>query len=370
MATMTSRERVRLSINHKEPDRVPIRDSPWRSTMRRWHNEGLLVAANEEDLLDPDMVDYFDKLADYFDYDIRTTWTDLTPRLPVRVVSEDEEYITQTTAWGGVQRDHKDHSTTPEIVACPVSKKDDWLPLKARMQPGADRVDWDKAAADYKRWRGDNRYIAFGAVTGYDAIQAIIASEEQLTFMADDPEFIAEIAMTLARNVTATLEMMLQRGFEFDGVWTYNDMGYRNASLFSPRMYRDIIQPADRLIWDMAHRRGAQTILHSCGRVSGLIPDLLDAGLDCLQPLEVKAGMDPIALKKEFGDRLALFGGIDTRLLEQPDMALVEEEIRKTFAACMPGGGYLYHTDHSVPNDVSCERYCTVLDMVRRHGQY
>ena len=123
-------------------------------------------------------------------------------------------------------------------------------------------------------------------------------------------------------------------------------------------------------MWDAAHRLKKQTILHSCGCVKGLIPDLLDAGLDCLQPLEVKAGMDPIAIKKEHGNRLAVFGGIDTRCLEHPDPAVTEREIRAKFSACMPGGGYLYHTDHSVPKDVSFERYCYTIELARKYGKY
>jgi len=352
---MTAQERVRLAIARKEPDRVPVMDSIWFATLRRWRKEGL-----PEDVLPED----------FFDYDIREIGADLSPRLPIRIISEDAEYITKTTDWGGVRRDHKDFSTTPEIIACPVKKKDDWLPLAERLEPHFTRVDWVTARTNYQRWRDEGRYITFGAATGYDCMQRFIASEDLLVFMADDPEWIGSIAMTLARLVVATFEMMWEQGFEFDALWIYNDMGYRNASLFSPEMYRAMFQPADRLMFETAHRHGAQTILHSCGRVSGLIPDLLEVGLDCLQPLEVKAGMDPVALKRQYGDRLALFGGIDARLLEEADLGRFEEYVRTIFAACMPGGGYLYHTDHSVPNDVSFERYSRAMEIVRRYGRY
>ena len=352
---MSSRERVRTAIGREEPDRVPVYDGPWPATLERWRAEGMPADADARD---------------FFNYDLRDIGADLSPRFPVRTLGEDEEYVTETTAWGGVRRNHKDRSTTPEIIECPVKEKDDWAALKVRLEPDAGRVDWETATANYKRWRDEGRYIVFSAASGYDATQAIIRSEQLLMFMAEAPELIADIVMTLARNISVTFEMMEERGFEFDGLWNFNDMGYRNTSLFSPQMYRDIIQPADRLMWETAHRHGAQVLLHSCGRVSGLIPDLLDAGLDCLQALEVKAGMDPIAIKKEFGDRLAIFGGIDTRCLEDPDPALIEAEIKTKFAACMPGGGYLYHTDHSVPNDVSFERYCHTLELVRKYGTY
>jgi len=125
---------------------------------------------------------------------------------------------------------------------------------------------------------------------------------------------------------------------------------------------------ADRKRNDWCHERGMQTILHSCGCVKGLIPSLIDAGFDCLQPLEVKAGMDLRELKPAYGDRIAFFGGINTMLMEEEDDALIEEEIRVKFAAAKPGGGYLYHSDHSIPTDVSFRKYTFVMDCVRRYG--
>lgn len=353
--TMTSRERVRRAIAHQTPDRVPIQDAPWGATVERWRHEGLPDGIAPED---------------HFNYDVRYLGADLTFRLPVRTLHADEEYVTKTTPWGGVRRDHRDRSTTPEVIECPIQTKDDWLRLKPLLQPDITRVDWVTARANYQRWREEGRYIVFSAASGYDQTQQLIRSEHLLLTMAEDPEFIADIVMTIARMIIAAFEMLTAYGFEFDALWTYNDMGYRNASLFSPEMYRAIIQPADRRLWDMAHHHGAQTILHSCGRVSGLIPVLLETGLDCLQPLEVKAGMDPIAIKREYGDRLAIFGGIDTRALEHPDPAVIEREIRTKFEACKPGGGYLYHTDHSVPVDVSFERYCHTMELARRYGAY
>lgn len=355
MVRMTSRERVRRAIARREPDRVPIQDAPWPATIERWRTEGL-----------PSGVDY----TDYLDYDIRTINADLSPRYPTRKIAEDDEYVTETTSWGQTIRNRKDMASTPHILECPIKKKDDWPALKARLAMDADRVDWDEASARYKRWRTEGRYIFFCDGAGYDRAQSLINSEELLVYMAEEPEFIADIVMTIARNVSAVLEMMWERGFEFDALHVWNDMGYRNASLFSPEMYRNLIQPADRIMYDTAHRLGMQTSLHSCGRVSELIPDLLDAGIDSLNPLEIKAGMNPIEIKRTYGDRLSIWGGIDTRLLERPDLAPLEEEIKRVFAACMPGGGYLYSTDHSVPPDVSFEQYCRVLEWVKEYGRY
>jgi uroporphyrinogen decarboxylase len=80
--------------------------------------------------------------------------------------------------------------------------------------------------------------------------------------------------------------------------------------------------------------------------------------------------MDTVALKREYGDRLAFMGGIDVRAMAHPDPRAIEEEIGSKFAVAKPGGGYIYHSDHSVPNDVSLEQYRRVLDLVREYGEY
>lgn len=111
-------------------------------------------------------------------------------------------------------------------------------------------------------------------------------------------------------------------------------------------------------------------ILHSCGNVKGLIPYIIKAGFDCLHPLEVKAGMDIIELKMQYGTELAFMGGIDVRLMADPDPRRIEEEISKKFAVAKKGGGYIYYSDHSIPNNVSFDQYKRVIELVNKYGKY
>jgi len=94
-------------------------------------------------------------------------------------------------------------------------------------------------------------------------------------------------------------------------------------------------------VFSICHEEGMPVILHSCGNVKELIPDLIRGDLDCLQPLEFKAGMDLIELKENFGDRLAFIGGIDVRKMAGPDPGTIEEEIRRKFEVAKKGGGYI-----------------------------
>jgi len=352
---MTSQERVKTAIDLKVPDRVPVYDGPWAATVELWHKQGLPAGIGP---------------GEYFDYDLELIGADLSPRLPVKTLDENEEYITETTSYGGIRRNHKNRSTTPEVIDCPIKKQDDWPAIKKRLKPDRSRVDWDDAWKQYNKAREKGRYICYVNASGYDLMQSFVRSEQLLMFMFDEPEWVKEMIDTNSDLIIATMQMMYDEGFRFDGFWTYNDMGYKNASLFSPEMYRQIIAPSDIKRNNFCHEHGMQTILHSCGCVKGLIPDLIDNGFDCLQALEVKAGMDIRELKPKYGDKIAFFGNINVMLMEEADDSKIENEIREKFKIAMPGGGYLYHSDHSIPVDVSFERYKFVMQCVRKYGQY
>jgi uroporphyrinogen decarboxylase len=159
-------------------------------------------------------------------------------------------------------------------------------------------------------------------------------------------------------------------GYTFDVAFLFNDMGYRNGPLFSSKLYRDLIMPFDRMLCDYFHSKGMPVIYHTDGDVRLLIPYLIEAGIDCLQPLEAKANMDVRELKKQYGDRLAFMGNIDVMKMAHPDPKVIEEEIRSKFEVAKVGGGYIYHSDHSVPPTVSFEQYCRVMELVRKYGEY
>jgi uroporphyrinogen decarboxylase len=165
-------------------------------------------------------------------------------------------------------------------------------------------------------------------------------------------------------------DLMIRNGFKFDGAFMFNDMGYRNGLLFSPDTYMKTHYEADKIVYQYFHSKGMKVFLHSCGNVKELIPILIEVGLDCLQPLEVKAGMDLIELKEKYGDKLSFMGGIDVRLMADPDPTKIEEEIKRKFEVAKKNGGYIYHSDHSVPKDVSFQQYCHVIELVKKYGTY
>jgi len=378
---MTSRERVLMALNHEQADRIPITDSPWVSAIDRWHQEGLPREVNP---------------AEYFDFEWVDFGADTSPLLPIEVVEENEEYIIRTTPQGGLRRDHKDYSSTPEIIDYPCKTRDDWERIKERLTPNRDRVDWEGTwlAGTAEDQRGDDsmletgrtdhrlglpgwqqaydqgRFIVYPAAFGYDKMQSYVASERLLIAIATEPDWVRDMYETDATLVIQMYEMMKQGGFQFDGAFILCDLGYRNGLLFSPRHYDEQLRPTFQRLVDYFHSEGLPVILHSCGCVKELIPRFIEDGLDCLQPLEVKAGMDLVELKEAFGDQIAFMGGIDARAMADPDSAVIEEEIARKIPVAKQGGGYIYHSDHSVPDNVSFEQYQRVLELVHQYGSY
>ncbi len=352
---MTGRERVLAALNHREADRIPIHDSPWATTIARWRQEGLPPNVSP---------------AQYFGYELSGVGADLSLGMEPKVVEETDEYTIAWNSNGALRKNFKHSTSTPECIDFTIKSADDWFAWKEQLSVGRDRINWEGGLRAMRAAREQGLWFPYRAATGYDKTQGVIGSERLLMAMAQEPEWIADIFMTWSDMIVESAQMMIDGGFEFDGAFFYDDMGYRNGPLFSPQMYRDLCQPAHAKICDFFHRYGLKVILHSCGNVAALIPDLIDAGFDCLEPLEVKAGMDLVALKERYGDRLAFMGGIDVRAMADDDPRVIEEEIATKIGLAKRGGGYIYHSDHSVPDNVSFERYEYVMELVRKHGQY
>ncbi len=350
---MTSRERVLCSLKHHEPDRVPISDSPWDTTEERWHGEGL-----PHDL----------SSADYFGYEFAGCGADCSFRFEHTVLEETDAFTIFKDANGATRKNWKHATSTPECIDFTVTSRRAWEANKTRLAFHPDRIDCDQALKDNQADADAGKFVTFSAAFGYDWTQGVVGSERLLTEMALDPGWVQDLMGAQVELVIHCAEEMLARGFHFDGAFLYDDNGYRNATLFSPAMYDHIIFPVHKRACDFFNARGLPVILHSCGCVNALVPAYIRAGFTCLQPLEVKAKMDLVQLKRDYGEHLAFMGGIDVRKMALDDPGPIEEEIRTKLTAAKVKGGYIYHSDHSVPDNVSFENYQHVMALVAKYG--
>lgn len=355
MPQMTTRERFQRMFQHREADRVPMLGSPWGTTIARWVGEGMPADAD---------------FADYFGLDHTVgVGGDVSPRYESRVVEETEEYITTFDSWGTTQKNWKHASSTPHWLGRTVVDRASWEHAKARLEMGRDRVDWNSLKANYATWRDRNWWIQGGLFFGFDVTHArIVGTERLLTWMADDPELVHEIFSVELDCSLQLLDMIWDEGYTFDSIFWCDDMGYRNGTFFSVPMYRELLKPVQKRAIEWAHSKGIVAHLHSCGNINAFVPELLDIGLDALNPLEVKAGMDPAQLKREFGDRLVLHGGINAMLWD--DIDRIEAEIVRLLPILKQSGGYLFQEDHSIPDSVSLDNYRRIVQIAREYGSY
>jgi len=352
---MNSRERVKLALEHHEPDRVPIHDSPWGATVDRWRGEGLPAGVS---------------VADYFGFELAGFGADTSPQLPVEVLYEDEEYIVERDSFGGVRKNHRDHSTTPLIIDYPCKSRKEWEELKPRLEASNRRVDWVTGLQSFQRERSLGRFITYNAAVGYDKIQSYVASERLLKAVIMEPDWVKDMYATDARLAIEMCERMMKGGFIFDGAFLFCDLGYRSGLFFSPKHYEEQLHPIFKELCNYFRRHGMPVILHCCGNVKALIPYFIEEGITCLQPLEVKAGMDLVELKRQYGNEICFMGGIDVRLMALENSVPLEKEIRMKFQIAKEGGGYIYHSDHSIPNNVSFQQYKKVMELVKKYGEY
>jgi len=358
---MTSYERVARTLDRKPVDVLPACISPWGATVERWKREGHI--REDEDVFE------------HFGQDLRTGgWLNSVADLDFKPVTieETEETILTLDGNGAKLRRHKLHDSTPEHVDFTVKDRRGW---EERIKPHL--VDLDRRRIPFEGYREAKRFAAekqrffcWAGVAPFEQIHPVCGHEYMLMGMADDPEWVKDMVMTYARMTIVHLETLFAEEGKPDGMFFFEDMGFKHRPFMSPAMYREIIQPGHKLLFDYAHSLGCKVIVHSCGYVEPLVPGLIEAGMDCLQAMEVKAGMDLPTLFERFGDRIAFYGGLDVRTLIANDRAAIDAELEKKVTPVMKGGGgFIVHSDHSEPPEVDHETMHYFIEKGRAYAR-
>lgn len=159
---------------------------------------------------------------------------------------------------------------------------------------------------------------------------------------------------------------------QMDTVYPRDDLGAQRGLFISPRMYREFVKPRHQKLYDFIRSRTrAQIFMHSCGSIYDVIPDLIDVGVDILNPLQRSAAkMDIAQLKREFGEDLSFWGGaIDVQqVLPFASLREIEDEVNRTLDIMAPGGGYVFCPSHNIQANVSPDRIETLYQTVLNYG--
>jgi len=358
MRELTTHERMTRIYNHQEADRVPVTDWAWESTIANWHAQGMPQNVAWEDFFG------LDKIAR-----ITETQIDTSPRCEAKVIEETDSYRIEKDCWGITKKNFKPISATPFYLDYEIHDRESWDIARQRMVPSRDRVNWDIWRQNYTYWRENGYWIEVGPWFGYDIVNArTMGTEATLLAMVDYPEWMIDMFNHGCDLSLTLLDLIWDAGYEFDELLWYDDIGYKNGLMISRDMWYEMVRPYQKRVIEWAHRHGIKAQLHSCGRVESLIPDFIEIGLDALNPMEVKAGMDPIALKRKFGQEISFRGGFDIR--NWTDISLAEAEILEKLPILKENGGYVFSSDHSISDNVSLENYMRIVEIAKTAGKY
>lgn len=369
---LTSKERFDRILKRQPVDRVGLFEVYWKETARNWSAQGHFAR--------PEMV------SDHFGLDVRRTGGEITPAnyhiVNLMANLDASEQLVEETASVKLVRDGngallrwlKDGSGAPEHVAFAVRDRRSWAehirPYLLDERSYQRRLDFDSYRAVRAKCARDQRFMTCGVVGAFDRMAPMCGHEHLLAGMALDPDWVAEMADLYATLTVHLLEILFEREGLPDGLWVWDDLGFKNRPFMSPAMYRAMIYPAHKKLFDFAHGRGLPVVLHSDGCMETLIPALIEAGINCLQPIEAKAGMDLVKLKQRFGAQIALIGGMDARVLETNDCRAVEALLLEKLPAAMMGSGYVLQVDHSVSPLVNYETYKYFVERGLEIGTY
>jgi uroporphyrinogen decarboxylase len=370
--TLKKLARMNKTLSHEEPDRVPISDFFWGSFIEQWREDlGLADDANP-----------------YYHYDL--DWIVTVPNMdpwirPFETLKESDEEVVVKTGFGAIMRKKFDYPM-PEMVEW---ETDTFEKLEA--------AEFD-APDDPRRFfeAGDNQIAGVGdgfernspawietvkslrpdfpvygsMLLTAECLTRLIGQENTMMWMGLYPERmgavinrIGEFYLTCAKASMDAADGLL------DGFVIWGDVAYRNGPFFSPDYWREFFKPWVKAVAAEAHSRGLPVIYHGCGCVHKLLEDYIEIGIDGYNPLEAKADMDAVELRKQYGHRLGICGNSDIRVWERGDRDEIKREVLRKLNAAR-GGGYIFQSDHSVATDVSGHTYDYIVKLVREYGVY
>lgn len=365
-------ERMRAALTHREADCVPVSDFFWGSFLRRWREE--LALAHDADIYR------------YYDLDWQATIPNMDPHIRTfEVIRENEQEVVVRTGFGAVIRKRFDQARpaflgfdTASLDQLEAFQFDDAWDERRYFHPGDNQIAGvgDGFERQSPAWVEKVRSLhadfpVFGSVCeGHELLWRIVGSENTLLWMAAEPERLGrQIERICAFAVELVQAQIRAADGMLDGMVIWGDIAYKKGMLFSPVYWRKWFLPGVQEIVRVCHSYNLPVIYHGCGNARRAFPDLIAAGVDAYNPLEAKSGLDVVDLRRDFGHRLAFCGNMDAQIWANGTLEELQySALRKLNAA--KGGGYIFQSDHSVPGNVSAERYEYVLTLVRRFGRY
>jgi uroporphyrinogen-III decarboxylase len=271
------------------------------------------------------------------------------------VLEDTPDHIIQKDHYGRRTMVCKKTATIPLPLDHPVTDMDSWLKIKPRYLYSAERMS--EGCVDAARQARDaGGLIVAHMPGGFDEPRQLMGEEATCMAYYDDPEMLHDMLETIGSTAERVLEQ-ISREVVIDQLSVHEDLAGKTGSLVGPSQIAEFIKPYYRRIWDLLSSRGTKIFQQdSDGNMNAVLPAFLDAGLTCSYPMEPAAGMDVVEVRKTYGKRLAMLGGIDKHVLRR-DREAIRAELEYKLQPAMRTGGMVFGLDHRIPNGTPIASY-------------
>lgn len=363
---------MRKTLHHQEADRVPVSDFFWGSFLRRWRDE--LGLPGDTDIYR------------YYDLDWMVVNPNLDPHIkPFEILRENEQEVLVRTGFEAVIRKRLDLAMpafldfdTNTVEKMESFRFDDPCDERRFFRAGDDQINGvgDAFSRNTPPFvdRMKEVYADFpvfgGVLEANEVLTRLIGPENSLQWMGLYPDAMGRFIERIFEFSLAILKAQIHAASgKLDGIVIWGDVAYKKGMLFSPVFWRKHFKPGVKALIDECHSHDLPVIYHGCGNVNRIFADFIEIGVDAYNPLEAKAGMDVIDLRRRFGHQIGFCGNMDVQVWASGTL----DEIKATALTKLnaaKGGGFIFQSDHSVPSDISGEKYDYVVKLIREHGKY
>ena len=370
--TLKKLERMRKTLNQQEADRVPISDFFWGSFTKRWRKE-----LNLPDDADP----YY-----YYDLDWIVTLPNMDPKIQAfETLRENDEEVVVKTGFRATIRKKYDFPM-PEFMAwdndtiekLEAFEFDDPYDRRRYFETGDNQIAGvgDGFERNSPPWvetvdRLYKDFPVFGSVLECsECLTRLIGQENTFLWIAMYPDRLGACIDRIGQFYLDITRAQIQAaGGKLDGMVIWGDVAYQKTMFFNPEYWRTWFKPWVKAMVDECHKNDLPVIYHGCGNTRLIFEDFIELGIEAYNPLEVKAGMDAVELKRKYKNKIGYCGNSDIRVWETGDKKLIRKEVLRKLNAGK-GGGFIFQSDHSVSSEVSGQTYDYIVNLVREYGKY
>jgi uroporphyrinogen decarboxylase len=388
-------ERPRDLINDllwgRSATRVGLVDYPWWDTLVAWTEQGYPTCrtyreAGEEirrqdlELVEVEVAGAYEEPVppwQHFGYDMVGVgpWFDIMPlRGHTELVAQTDRWEIRRNGAGAALKYWKRRSGTPEHIDFRmVTRKiweQDYRPHLMELDPARIQVHLMRKHLTEAKEAGI--WTHFGHMFIWELMRQSMGDVTMYQSLLLDPAWIHDYNQVYTEFYKTHFAYMFEAVGLPDGIWLYEDLGYKNGLFASPKVLHELIFPYYKEIVEFFHGYGLPVVLHTCGSTAEALPLIVQAGFDALNPMERKAiNNDPFAFAEAYGDRLAFVGGLDARVFESNDRDVIRREVTDYIEGMKARGARLvFASDHSISPNTRYESYLYALQVYREHMWY